>query len=136
MVSLLNALWTLLSLAAAWAWLRRGRGLSRYSVAIQLCSLACALIILFPVVSANDDLAMQQMATETSETQRPSIVGVSAKSARPCSLLHFEFCAPQVPAVFPAQRQLALLPSGLLPLLAAGAVSPFLNRPPPILALA
>ena len=72
MVSLLNALWTLLSLAAAWAWLRRGRRFSRHSVAIQLCSLACALIILFPVVSANDDLAMQQMATETSERQKPS----------------------------------------------------------------
>lgn len=82
MENLLNVAWLVLSLAAGWLWLRRWRDVSRYSFPLQLGTLTCTLIILFPVVSANDDLYLQQTAIEASENQKRSGVEASGKVIR------------------------------------------------------
>lgn len=69
----LNILWLALCNLAAWCWLRRWRQGSRpQSVAVQLATLACVLVLLFPVISATDDLYAAQFAFETSVTQKSS----------------------------------------------------------------
>lgn len=70
---LLNLAWLLLGLPAYWLW----RG-SRYASAgrkltslQRLFSLACMLVILFPVISATDDLrVMRAEMEESSSTKR------------------------------------------------------------------
>ena len=60
---LLNLLWFLLVMPAFWFWRRHDRSVS--SLRCQL-ALACGLVLLFPVVSATDDLqAMQPEMVES-----------------------------------------------------------------------
>lgn len=61
---LLNLAWLLLALPAYWLW-REGRTTQKSSLQCLL-SLACLLVILFPVISATDDL--QAMRTEMEES--------------------------------------------------------------------
>jgi hypothetical protein len=49
----LNCVWVLLSLGALVRWCLSFRGRSRR---LELCGLICALTLLFPVISDNDDL--------------------------------------------------------------------------------
>lgn len=66
---LLNLIWLLLAVPAYWLW-RRSRRLpqQRRSSSLQcLLALGCALVILFPVVSATDDLHV--MRAEMDESQ-------------------------------------------------------------------
>lgn len=135
---LLNAAWMLLSLATGWLWLRRWRDVSRYPLLVQLCSLTCALIILFPVVSANDDLYMQRTAIETSDKQKSSLVGPSGKLARQCSHARAASPAlPQTPAGARADAALSGVSTGVVaPLITTSFCLPFLNRPPPLFFLA
>jgi len=72
---LLNLAWLLLALPAYWLWrgsryARTGRRLT----ALQcLLSLACMLVILFPVVSATDDLHVMRAEMEESPLSKRSI---------------------------------------------------------------
>jgi hypothetical protein len=72
---LLNLAWLLLALPACWLWrgsryARTGRRLT----ALQcLLSLACMLVILFPVVSATDDLHVMRAEMEESPLSKRSI---------------------------------------------------------------
>jgi hypothetical protein len=50
---LLNLAWLLLSLPAYWLWRRSAR---RFSPLQCLLALGCVLVLLFPVISASDDL--------------------------------------------------------------------------------
>jgi hypothetical protein len=64
---LLNLAWLLLALPAFWLWrdarsVRAGRGFTPLQC---LLALGCILVILFPVVSATDDL--RAMSTEIEE---------------------------------------------------------------------
>lgn len=61
---LLNLAWLLLAFPAYWLW-REGRTAQKSSLQCLL-SLACLLVILFPVISATDDL--QAMRTEMEES--------------------------------------------------------------------
>jgi hypothetical protein len=81
---LLNLLWFALCNLAAWHWLQRWRrGNQRRSMAVQLSALACLLVLLFPVISATDDLYAAQLALETSDTQKSSKGSLSGKSSFP-----------------------------------------------------
>jgi hypothetical protein len=63
---LLNLAWLLLALPAFWLW--RGRKSARGFSSLQcLLVLGCLLVILFPVISATDDLCA--MKTEMEESQ-------------------------------------------------------------------
>jgi hypothetical protein len=70
---LLNLVWLLLALPAYWLW-RRGTGarLAHRITALQfLLALACALVLLFPVISATDDLhAMRAEMEESASSKR------------------------------------------------------------------
>jgi hypothetical protein len=65
---LLNLAWLLLALPAYWLW-RRGTGArnARRLTALQfLLTLACALLLLFPVISATDDVHAMRAEMEDS----------------------------------------------------------------------
>lgn len=65
---LLNLTWLLLGVPACWLWRRTDR---RAGSLQCLLTLACALVLLFPVVSATDDLhAMRPEMEESSPTKR------------------------------------------------------------------
>lgn len=85
----LNALWICLALAAPAAWLvRRPEDRSGRRVLAGLFAFACIAILLFPVISATDDLHAMQVANEESTGkklvvtagERPVIIGVTAAS--------------------------------------------------------
>jgi hypothetical protein len=70
---LLNVAWMLLLLPGYWLW-RRGAGARsarRVSSLQFLLALSCVLVLLFPVISATDDLhAMRAEMEESSSTKR------------------------------------------------------------------
>src|SRR5580698_6948388 len=70
---LLNLVWVLLALPAYWVW-RRGAGarLARRVSSLQcLLALGCGLVLLFPVISATDDLhAVRAEMEESSSSKR------------------------------------------------------------------
>jgi hypothetical protein len=64
---LLNLAWLVLALLACIAFARRRKevaGYSRVSYGTSVLALACALVLLFPVVSASDDLHPTQAVLE------------------------------------------------------------------------
>ena len=64
----LNFLWLLLFIPAWWVWQRKGRS---YSPVRGFLVLGCVLVLLFPVISADDDLhAAPQVTEESSSTKR------------------------------------------------------------------
>jgi hypothetical protein len=67
---LLNLVWLLLVVPAYWLW-RRGIASHRSSSRQCLFALGCALVLLFPVISATDDLhAMRAEMEEPSSGKR------------------------------------------------------------------
>jgi hypothetical protein len=72
---LLNVAWLLLALPAFWLWygarsVRRGR---KFSVPQCLLALGCMLVILFPVISATDDLHAMRSEIEESPSSKRAI---------------------------------------------------------------
>lgn len=72
---LLNLAWLLLALPAFWLWrttgsMPRGR---RFSAVQCLLALGCMLVILFPVVSATDDLHAMRSEMEESPASKRAI---------------------------------------------------------------
>ena len=69
---LLNLAWLLLALPAYWLW--RGCRISRKVTALQcLLALGCLLVMLFPVVSATDDLRVMRAEMEESPLNKRTI---------------------------------------------------------------
>jgi hypothetical protein len=69
---LLNLAWLLLAIPAYWLW--RGCRISRKISALQcLLALACLLVMLFPVVSATDDLRVMRAEMEESPLNKRTI---------------------------------------------------------------
>src|SRR5580692_3718859 len=69
---LLNLAWLLLALPAWWLW--RGRGAARKFSSLQcLLALGCTLVILFPVVSATDDLRAMRAEMEESPASKRTL---------------------------------------------------------------
>ena len=96
---LLNLAWLLLALPAYWLW--RGRRIvriGRRSSLQCLLSLTCVLVILFPVISATDDLHVMRAELEESPTSKRSVCQRSAEKASACQ--HQPALASLVPVVF------------------------------------
>jgi len=72
---LLNLAWILLAIPAWWLWRtsRSARAEHRVSSAQCLMALACALVILFPVISATDDLMAMRTEMEESPLSKRSM---------------------------------------------------------------
>lgn len=70
---LLNLAWLLLALPAYWLW-RDSRTASRkFRPSHRLLALGCMLVILFPVISATDDLRVMRTEMEESPNSKRSI---------------------------------------------------------------
>lgn len=78
---LLNLAWLLLALPAFCLWRgSRGDSAGRKLTALQcLSSLVCALVVLFPVISATDDLRAMRAEMEESPSTKRSICQKSAE---------------------------------------------------------
>jgi hypothetical protein len=72
---LLNLAWMLLALPAYWLWRRdAGLRLARRVSSLQcLLALGCALVLLFPVISASDDLHAMRAEMEESSTSKRTV---------------------------------------------------------------
>jgi hypothetical protein len=71
---LLNLAWLLLALPAYWLWRDCRTVRSRRRSSLQcLFSLGCLLILLFPVISATDDLRAMRAEMEESPTSKRSV---------------------------------------------------------------
>jgi hypothetical protein len=71
---LLNLTWLLLALPAYWLW-RRGATARRrrFSSLECLLALGCALVLLFPVISATDDLHVMRAEMEDSAASKRAV---------------------------------------------------------------
>ncbi|MFZ0277652.1 MAG: hypothetical protein WAL60_12150 [Candidatus Sulfotelmatobacter sp.] len=72
---LLNLAWLLLALPAYWLW-RRDAGLraARWVTSLQcLLALGCVLVLLFPVISASDDLHAMRAEMEDSSISKRTV---------------------------------------------------------------
>ena len=81
---LLNLAWLLLALPAYWLWKRdAGTRLARRVSSLQcLLALGCALVLLFPVISASDDLhAIPAEMEDSSVSKRTVRQAASEKSS-------------------------------------------------------
>lgn len=72
---LLNLAWLLLALPAYWLWRRGAEArLRRFSALQGLLALGCALVLLFPVISASDDLHAMRAEMEDSSSSNKRTV--------------------------------------------------------------
>jgi hypothetical protein len=72
---LLNLAWMLLALPAFWLWRRGGDArVARRVTALQcLLALGCAVVVLFPVISATDDLHAMRAEMEDSAISKRTV---------------------------------------------------------------
>jgi hypothetical protein len=72
---LLNLAWVLLALPAYWLWRRDDEArLARRVTPLQcLLALGCVLVLLFPVISASDDLHAMRAEMEESATSKRTV---------------------------------------------------------------
>src|SRR5271166_6632604 len=67
---LLNLAWLLLALPAYWLWRRSAR---RFTSLQCLLALGCLLVLLFPVISASDDLHVMRAEMEDSSISKRTV---------------------------------------------------------------
>jgi hypothetical protein len=72
---LLNLAWVLLALPAYWLWRRDAgwRAARRVSALQGLLALGCVLVLLFPVISASDDLHAMRAEMEDSSISKRTV---------------------------------------------------------------
>jgi len=120
---LLNLCWLMLALPAYWLWRRSARSAreaGRFESRPCLLVLGCVLLLLFPVVSATDDLqAMRPEAEESSSTTRTLKGAATGKS----SSLLTRMSAPPAHAIAGIPLLAADCTHGVAILEACGAVS-------------
>jgi hypothetical protein len=91
---LLNLFWLTLAVPAVWMWRHdsaRGKGRRRFDRIRPFLLLGCVLMLLFPVVSATDDLHAMRQEMEESPSKRmvkqgggdKSLAGLSSPGALP-----------------------------------------------------
>ena len=100
---LLNLFWLLIAASALYAWGRRRDGVAARS---HLIALICLLTLLFPVISATDDLhAMRPEIEDAASNRRAFRAGTVDKAASPGAF----HSPPALPAVFAAILPLAVV---------------------------
>jgi hypothetical protein len=121
----LNCIWVLLSLWAFVQWLAlssRGRSARR----LGLCGLICALTLLFPVISDNDDLLQQEVLSTPVSPIVKSLSKVKA-ACESCTVTGGPSCCMPFPS--PAvQKFIATEPAIFISALSLGATG---DRSPP-----
>jgi len=71
---LLNLVWLLMVLPACWLWQHKSAPAGRRFASLQcLLALGCALVILFPVISATDDLHAMRAEMDESQASKRSV---------------------------------------------------------------
>lgn len=124
---LLNLAWTLLALPAYWLWRRSAKAQPgrRFSSLQCLLGLGCLLVLLFPVISASDDLHAMRAEMEESPTSKRSIrAGGNERSPVPQTRLQNppallgEIAASMVMAGFGelSPEQISIIPAAAMPL--------------------
>src|SRR5271154_3320104 len=109
---LLNLTWLLLALPAYWLWRRsfHTRALGKLGSLQCLLALACLLVLLFPVISATDDLhAMRQEAEESSSSAKQTLKQANAPGARDFNAPALISAVLQAPPCTETYRQVLLL---------------------------
>jgi hypothetical protein len=103
---LLNLTWLLLALPAYWLWRRsfHTRALGKLGSLQCLLALACLLVLLFPVISATDDLHAMRTEMEESSPGKRSARQVAGEKS---SVWHSRWQT--LPAVAAAPAAFALL---------------------------
>lgn len=82
---LLNLAWLLLALPACWLWRRSGSARADHQFSSLQCvlALACLLVMLFPVISATDDLVAMRTEMEESPLGKRSVRQASSDRSSP-----------------------------------------------------
>jgi hypothetical protein len=81
---LLNLAWLLLALPAYWLWSNSRNRAGRQFTSLQcLLTLGCVLVILFPVISATDDLRAMRAEMEESPASKRSLRQTTTEKASP-----------------------------------------------------
>jgi hypothetical protein len=70
---LLNLAWLLLALPACWLWRDSRTASRRFRPSHSLLALGCMLVVLFPVISATDDLRAMRAEMEESPSSKRNI---------------------------------------------------------------
>jgi hypothetical protein len=96
---LLNLFWLLIAASALYAWSRRRDGVAARS---HLIALICLLTLLFPVISATDDLhAMRPEIEDAASNRRAFRAGSADKAASPGAFHHAPALPANIAAIFP-----------------------------------
>lgn len=82
---LLNLAWLLLALPACWLWRRSRSAHADHKFTSLQCvlALACLLVMLFPVISATDDLVAMRTEMEESPLGKRSVRQASSDRSSP-----------------------------------------------------
>jgi hypothetical protein len=83
---LLNLAWLLLALPAWWMWRSGGHAHNKFSSQQRLLTLGCLLVVLFPVISATDDLHVMRAEIEESPAGKRDFRSFTGEKASPWSL--------------------------------------------------
>jgi len=134
---LLNLMWLLLALPAYWLWrecasARAGR---RFSSLQCLLALACCITILFPVISATDDLRAMRAEMEESVPNKRS-VGQRSSDKPSISRCLSQPAVPAVASVSFSPTEAPLARPMFSISIAACAPAPAASRAPPATSLA
>src|SRR5215468_2600254 len=134
---LLNLLWLLLAMPAFWLWRysRTAPERRKSSPFHTLLALGCLLVVLFPVISATDDMQAMRAEMEESPTSKRHIGSSSGDKSSPSKSL--------MQLALPVTLQASFVPDSAwyqaAPVLTSIAASPTLvgaSRAPPSLLLA
>ena len=90
---LLNLVWLVIAAGAIVLWIRqrrRGAAAGTACVFLEAVALSCALAVLFPAISATDDLHAAQLAVEASDVARKALRSMNTvSSSGAVDRLHF-----------------------------------------------
>jgi len=130
---LLNLIWLTLATGALLGFVRGQRGSARMtqvSYRSSLVALACAVVLLFPIVSASDDLHPAQAVVEDATKRIQLAVAPlhSARSSAPPSMLPAISALCMMPALVTLRRS---RPLALRTHVLDGVIAPSAGRAPP-----
>jgi hypothetical protein len=123
----LNLVWTAITIAMCWLWVRHARREGPGRLA-QLVSLGIVLANMFVVITLYDDMAMAQNPAETRCFQREDDLGAHEHAPLHPAVASILTFAAELPF---KTFSFAVLDSLLVPTVKVPALSSIQNRPPP-----